>query len=147
MQNDNEIKKNLVFIEALTDAMSECGDIPVGEIRKELKADDIDLDASVNELITFINICSMDAKRKVLDAAAEARKAATAEHKGLAGNFSTYSRDQLLARIKSLMSVPKAQISLAYRQLDGKNQEDLKSILEDLESAMGLGNKKSEDSS
>jgi hypothetical protein len=43
------------------------------------------------------------------------------------------------------MTMPAAELSLAYRHLDGKNQEDLISILEDLEAAKDLESKKSED--
>jgi len=142
MQNSDEIKKDLIFIEAMADAISECGDASVGEIREELKADGIDLDASVDKLMEFIRICTMDAKRESLDVAAEARKVIAAEDRGLFGKFSAFSKDQLLARIKSLMALPEEQVSLAYRALDGKNQEDLASILEDLEAAKDLERKK-----
>jgi hypothetical protein len=147
MQNSDEIKKNLIFIEALTEAVGDGGEVPVEEIKEELRADDIDLDASVGKLMKFINICSMDAKRKALDVAAEARKAIEVEHKGQVGKYSAYSKDELLARIKSLMTIPAAELSLAYRHLDGKNQEDLISILEDLEAAKDLESKKNEDHS
>lgn len=142
MQNRDEIKKDVIFIEAMADAISECGDVSMGEIREELKADGIDVDKSVNDLVEFIRIRAMDAKRESLDIAAEARKVIEAEDRGLAGKFSTYAKEQLLARIKSLMTLPEAQVSLAYRALDGKNQEDLAGILEDLEAAKDLESKR-----
>jgi len=142
MQNSDEIKKNLLFIEAMADAMSECDDASIGEIREELKADGIDLDVSVNHLMDFIRICAMDAKRESLDEAANAREVMEAEDRCLVGKFSAYSKDQLLTLIKSLLTLPEEQIGLAYRELDGKNQEDLASILEDLEAAKNLASKK-----
>ncbi|MGD0168505.1 MAG: hypothetical protein ABSE54_02145 [Smithella sp.] len=149
MQNNDKVRNNLVFIEAMGDAISECDDASLGEIREELKADGVDLDESVKKLMDFVRICAMDAKRESLDVAAEARKAKTTENNGLAGKFATFTKDQLLARIKSLTTLPEGQVNLAFnfRELDGKNQEYLASILEDLEDAMTLENKKNEDRS
>ena len=129
MRKNDEKEKNLIFIEALTDAMGESSEVPLEEIRKELKADGVDLDASVNHLREFIKVCSMDAKRKALDVAAEARKDLEIRDKSLIGKFAAYSRVELLERIKGLIPASNERLSLAYRNLDGKNQEDLVSIL------------------
>lgn len=64
MQKNDGEKRNLIFIEALTDAMGESGEMSLEEIKKELWADGVDLDASVNHLMKVIKTCSMDAKRK-----------------------------------------------------------------------------------
>jgi len=138
MQKNDEKEKNLLFIEALTDAIGEAGEVPLEEIRNELRADGIDLDASVNHLREFIKTCSMDAKRKALDVASEARRDLEIKDKSLIGKFAAYSREELLERIKGLMPAVNGRLSLAYRNLDGKNQEDLVSILEDLEAAKDL---------
>lgn len=142
----DEKRNNLIFIEAMADAISECNDSSLGEIREELRADGIDLDVSVNKLMEFVRICAMDAKRESLDVAAEARKANETENIGLAGKFATFTKDQLLARIKSLTTLPEGKVGLAFnfRELDGKNQADLESILEDLETAKALEDKKNE---
>jgi len=149
MQNNDKVRDNFVFIEAMADAISECDDASLDEIREELKADGVDLNESVKKLMDFVRICAMDAKRESLDAAAESRKAKATENNGLARKFATFTKDQLLARIKSLTTPPEGQFSLAFnfRELDGKNQEDLASILEDLEDAMTLENKNNEDRS
>jgi hypothetical protein len=139
---NNKKRNNLTFIETMADAISECNDSSLGEIREELKADGIDLDASVNKLMGFVKACAMDARRESLDVAAEARKAKVAENSGLAGKFSALTKEKLLERIKSLIPFPEGQFSLSYRELDGKNQEDLESILEDLEAAKALENNK-----
>ncbi|OPY84739.1 MAG: hypothetical protein A4E71_02509 [Smithella sp. PtaU1.Bin162] len=141
MQKDNEMKKNLIFIQAMADAISECDDLSDKEIKDEFRADGLDLDASVNNLMAFVKNCTMDAKRKALDMAAETRKTLEAKDKNGFGKFLNYSKDQIIANIKSLIESSGATASLAYRNLDGKSQEDLASILEDLESAMDLKNK------
>ena len=66
MQNGGETKKNLIFLEALTGAIGESGELSVAEIKEELRADGVDLEASVSQLMEFISICAMDAKRKAL---------------------------------------------------------------------------------
>ena len=141
MQKDNEMKKNLIFIQAMADAISECDDLSDKEIKDEFRADGLDLDASVNNLMAFVKNCTMDAKRKALDMAAETRKILEAKDKNGFGKFLNYSKDQIIANIKSLIESSEATASMAYRNLDGKSQEDLASILEDLESARDLKNK------
>lgn len=142
MQKIDEKRKNLIFIEAMADAISDCEDLPVEDIRKELKADDLDLDVSVNSLMDFVRNCSMDAKRQSLDGAAEARKIVDLKNKNNFGEFLNYSKDQLLTSIKKLLASSGETASLAYRELDEKNQEDLANILEDFQAAKDLGNKK-----
>jgi hypothetical protein len=143
MKNDNVVKKNLIFIQAMGDALSECDDLSDKEIKDELRTEGIDLDASVNSLMTFVRNCTMDAKRKALDMAAETRKTLEAKDKDSFGKFLNYSRDQILASIQSLIASSGATPSMAYRNLDGKSQEDLASILEDLESARDFEKKSS----
>lgn len=141
MQKDNEMKKNLIFIQAMADAISECDDLSDKEIKDEFRAEGLDLDASVNNLMAFVKNCAMDAKRKTLDMAAETRKTLEAKDKNGFGKFLNCSKDQIIANIKSLIESSGATASMAYRNLDGKSQEDLASILEDLESASDLKNK------
>ncbi|MEE9914014.1 MAG: hypothetical protein K4571_20065 [Deltaproteobacteria bacterium] len=138
MQKSDEIRKSLIFIKSMADAMSECDDLSAEEIKEELKADGLDLDASVNSLMDFVRTCTMDAKRASLDRAAEARKIMEVKGQNSFGKFLNYSREQLLASIKSLITSSEAATSLAYRELDGKSQEDLVSLLEDLEAAKDL---------
>jgi hypothetical protein len=90
-----------------------------------------------------VKVYSMDAKRESLDIAAETRQRIKATDIGLLDKFSGYSKDQLLACIKSLIT-PEAQVSLAYRDLNGRSIEDLASILEDLEAAKNLRKKTGE---
>jgi hypothetical protein len=146
MQNSDETKKNMIFIEAMADAISDCTDIGIEDMRKELQADGINLDASVNNLLESVKVYSMDAKRESLDIAAETRQRIKAADEGVVGKFSDYSKDQLLACIKSLIT-PEEQVSLAYRGLNGKSVEDLVSILEDLEAAKNLRKKAGEGAS
>jgi hypothetical protein len=142
MKISDDMKKNLIFIKSMADAMSECDDLTVEEIKNELKEDGLDLDASVNSLMDFVRTCTMDAKRISLDRAAEARKVAEVKDKNSFEKFSNYSREQLLASIKSLITSSEATASFAYRELDVKSEEDLASILEDLEAAKALENSK-----
>lgn len=135
MQNNEELKNHLIFIEAFTDAIGDSTDLSMEEIREELKRDGIDLDESVRNLISFIDVCVMDAKREELDRAAEAMKVEELKNDKLKNKNSALSKDELLERIKRLIDTPKAQISFAYRRLEGKTEEDLISILEDLEAA------------
>ncbi len=49
--------------------------------------------------------------------------------------FDKWSRDEILSRIKDISCLLDTEVSVAYRELDSKNTDDLKLLLEDLEIA------------
>jgi hypothetical protein len=75
----------------------------------------------------------MDAKRKQLDLAAEARVKFDVKNKQDAKRNIGWSREEMLSRIRSLMAVPEAAISTSFRDLEIKKPEDLEAMLEDIE--------------
>ena len=87
----------------MADAISECDDLSAKEIKDELQADGLDLDASVNNLMAFVRTCTMDAKKETLDMSRRITKTLEAKDENSFGKFLNYSRDQIIANIKSLI--------------------------------------------
>jgi hypothetical protein len=144
MKNNNELKRSLAFIDSMAEALSEQGGESIEEIREELRVKGIDLDASVKNLFAFVKSCSMDARREELEKAAELRSKVETDTLSTAGKFASLSKEDIIERIRALAAFSGQQVSVAYRELEGKDQEDLASILEDLEAAWEMegGNKK-----
>jgi|Deesub1362A_J573_1020465.scaffolds.fasta_scaffold01934_7 DNA-directed RNA polymerase subunit F len=136
-----EEKNYLEILDALTDALGSSEDQSLEEVREELLAEGIDVDASVNRLMQTVNSCIMSARREAMDRAREERLKAERKDLTFGNKFANLSKDQLLEKIKEIMSISHAAPILSFRDLELKSDEDLASILEDLELAKQLADK------
>jgi len=125
-------EKYMKTMDALTDALGRSEGQTVEDIKDELRDGGIDVDSALARLKKAQLSISMAAKRLALDAARDKRLELVQKGHKFIGEFSDWSRDQIMARIKEL-SGPK--VGLAYRDLDAMGTEEIISILEDLEMA------------
>ena len=136
-------KKSLKTLDTLTDALGKSEGQSVDEVKAELRAEGIDVDAALTRLKNVQQHISMVAKRSVLDTAREKRLKLVKKGHEFIGRFSDWTRDQIIERIKEL-SGPEA--GLAYRDLEAMGTEEMASILEDLEMARRSSMRESNDS-
>ncbi len=124
-----------IFIDALTDALGRSDEQSIEEVKNDLQDEGIDVDGTMKKLITMVNNTSMAAKRKQLDIAKERRHIMESKKLNIINKFDNWTRDQILSRIKDISSLLDVEVSVAYRDLDSINTDNLKSLLEDMEIA------------
>jgi len=134
MSNDKG-KKNLVFIDALTDALGRSEGLSVEEITDELWEEGIDVEATLQRLLVKREEISRAAKRERLEEAKKERLRMEAERPGFLKRISGWTKEQILATIKELAASLDEAVSVSFRDLESKSREDLVALLEDLELA------------
>ena len=144
---ENERKKKLILLDALTDALGRSEGQSIEEVKEDLQDEGIDVDASVRSLMESIKEISMTAKRSQLDLSRKKRIAAESKQQGIIGKYARWTRDQILARIVEIMAEPGLKVLVSHRDLESKSTEDLISLIEDMELAKenaedGNGNNK-----
>lgn len=132
---EDKRKESKFFIDALTDVLGRSDEQPIEEVKKDLQDEGVNVEKTMNELIAIVKNTSMAARRKQLDIAKEKRHQMESEKPNIISKFDKWSRDKILSRIKDISCLLDAEVSVAYRELDTKNTDDLKSLLEDLEIA------------
>jgi hypothetical protein len=136
MKSKEEYKKAIALISNLADALAEIECKTQEEVKEDLRKEGVDPDAAMGRFTKFLKKCSMDAKRKQLDLAAEARMKFDAKNKQDTNRKIGLSKEEMLSRIRSLMAVPEAAISASFRDLEIKEPEDIEAILEDIETSI-----------
>ena len=124
-----------IFIDTLTDALGRSDEQSIEEVKNDLQDEGIEVEETMKELITMVKNTSMAAKRKQLDIAKEKRHKTESKKLDFVSKFNDWTRDGILARIKEISSLLGTNVSVAYRDLDSINTDDLKSLLEDMEIA------------
>lgn len=132
---EDEKEERKIFIDALTDALGRSDDQSIEEVKKDLRDEGVDVEETMKRLMTMVKNTSMAARRKHLDMAREKRHKMESKKSNIISKFDKLTRDEILSKIKDIYSLLDAKISVAYRELDSKNTDDLKSLLEDLEIA------------
>lgn len=132
---EDKRKESKFFIDALTDALGRSDEQSIEEVKKDLQDEGVNVEKTMNELIAIVKNTSMAARRKQLDIAKEKRHQMESEKPKIISKFDKWSRDKILSRIKDISCLLDTEVSVAYRELDSKNTDDLKSLLEDLEIA------------
>jgi hypothetical protein len=122
-----------IFIDALTDALGRSNEQSIDEVKKDLQNDGIDVEKTMKKLINMVQEISMTAKREQLDIAREKREKMESKKSFLVNKFTGWNKEKVIAKIKEIASSLGTDVSIAYRDLDSKNTEDLKSLLEDME--------------
>ena len=131
----SEGKRYLEMLDALTESLGSSEDQSFEEVKEELKAEGIDIDASISRLMQTVSKSTDAAKRQALDRVREERLRTEQRSSTLAIEFANLSKAQLLKMIREVMSAMPNALSLSFRNLELKSDEDLASILEDLELA------------
>lgn len=134
MRDDKEGKR-MILVDALTDALGRSDGQSIEEVKANLRDEGIDVDVAVKRLVASVQKVSMAAKRIQLDVARDKRREMESKRLNLKGKFVGWSRDEVLARIKEITRLSGPDVSIAYRDLEARSTEDLKSLLEDLEMA------------
>lgn len=131
----NKKDKINIFIDALTDALGRSDEQSIEEVKNDLRDEGIDVDITVKKLMNMVKETSMFAKRRQLDMAREKRHKMESEKTKFFSKFSKLTREEILSKIKEIISLSDPTVSVSYRDLESKNTEDLRSLLEDLEIA------------
>lgn len=132
---ENERKKKLILLDALTDALGRSEGQSLEEVKEELQDAGIDVDASVRSLMESAKVISMAAKRRQLDLSRERRLADESKVQSIIGKFVGWTRAQIIARIEEIAAEPRLKVLISHRDLEAKSTEDLISLIEDLELA------------
>lgn len=129
--------KNLEYIKilnALSETFGESEGQSPDDIRTELREEGFDIESAENELIQFQKRISMAARRQVLDEAKYKRENISEIKKQMIDTIKEWSRDQVMERLKNILST-EPEAAIAYRDLNTREDEDMKQILIDLELA------------
>ncbi|MGB9498693.1 MAG: hypothetical protein ACKVE4_02880 [Dissulfuribacterales bacterium] len=132
------IDKKLEYIKllnSLSEIFGESEGQSPDEIREELKNEGFDINSAEVELIKFQQNISMAAKRQALDEAKNKREKLSVIKQQMLDKVKNWTRDQVVERLKHILSVEPDTV-VAYRNLNSKEDEDIKAILIDLELAM-----------
>ncbi|MCI5115091.1 MAG: hypothetical protein D3920_10575 [Candidatus Electrothrix sp. AW2] len=127
----NKNREYLKVLDTLTDALGRSEGESAEEIKEELRNDGIDVDGILTRLKDAQKNISMEAKRSALDRAREKRLNSNQRSFNIIGQFSNWTKEQLIKRIIS--EIGAAEARFAYRDLENMSPENLASILEDLE--------------
>ena len=131
MKTDKE--KYLKIFDTLSDALGSSEGQSIDEIKEELRDEGVNFDAALARLQQAQQRISMEARRSSLDSAREKRLKLVKRGHEFVGNFKDWSREQIIARIKELSKQNGPMVGVAYRELNAMGEEEITSILEDLE--------------
>jgi len=141
----SENKKFLELLDSLTDALGRSDGQSLEEVSEDIKFEGVDLDSSLKRLMKTVHKSSRAAKRKVLDRAREERLKTETRDSTSFNKFKDWTREELIGKIRELLSTSPVSISAAFRDLESKRDEDLASLLEDLERAKQIASKETRD--
>jgi len=142
---EDKRKESLVFLDSLTDALGRSEDQSLEEVKNDLRDEGIDVEASMERLMSSVKDISMEARRKQLDLAKEKRDEIESKYPDFIGKFSKLTREEILSRIQEIGSSFGLEASVAYRDLESKDIDDLRSLLEDLELAKHIDENSSDE--
>jgi len=112
------------------------------EVMAELRSEGFDVDDGFQEFMKTVGECSARSRRQDLESARERRMQAEAKLK-ITERFKR-TKEELMATIQALLS-PDPQLSVSWRDLESKSEEDLISLIEDLETARQIRTKEGSD--
>lgn len=136
MAKDNY--KDIQLIDALTDALGRSEGQSIDEIKKDLELEGVDFNSSMERLMEGVHMASIAAKRSALDQAQAERTKMESKRSDIPGKFASWTKDELIKKIKEMISPQGIPATASYRDLESKSTEDLASLLEDLVSAKEL---------
>jgi hypothetical protein len=134
--NLDEKLKYIKLLDTLTDAMGESEDQTPDEIREELREVGFDIDGAEARLMKFQQEIAMSTKRQALEDARIKREKLRPIRQEVTERLKDWSREQILDKIKELLGNYPSMASVSYRDLEEKKDEDIRTLLEDLETAL-----------
>jgi hypothetical protein len=136
MKDNENIKKGILLISTLADALAEIECKTQEEVQLDLKKEGIDLNSSMLSLNKFLRLNSIGTEEKHKRLVKDTGTALNIGRKSIAEKITGWSKDKIISRINELSPEPDAVYSASYRNLEDKNLEDLSSLLKDLEIAI-----------
>lgn len=133
--NTKKKERYMAILDTLTDAMGRSEGQSPEEIKEELREQGVDVDSAMDQLKKIQQNISMAAKRHALESAKEKRLEFDKKRHEIISRFRTWTREQIVERIKELVDSSDAVVGEAYRDLESEDTEDILSLLEDLEMA------------
>jgi len=127
--------KSMKILDALTEFLGNNEGQKTEEIKEELRNEEMDVDATLARLKEAQKSIDMAARRSVLDKAREKRLNLVEKNREFIGKFRGWPRDKIIARIREMSGLDGLEVGVAYRDLDSMGNEEIESILEDLEIA------------
>jgi hypothetical protein len=131
----NDGKTNLKFFIDAFDAISNTEGESIEEVKKDLTEMGIDVPSAMKVLMGRVREISKAARRSELVLAGERRLAAEQARPSFFGRFTAWTREQVEARIRELAAPGVLDAAFSFRDLQERSEEDLKTLLEDLETA------------
>lgn len=131
--NTKPSRNDMLFLKSMFDILGSSEGQTLPEVKEDLRSEGIDIDKLTNRLLGRVKEFSMQAKMSRLDVARQGRMAAKEARPSFAQKFIGWTREEVLERIKVLASPGELNAAFSFRDLQNKGDEDLRSLLEDLE--------------
>jgi hypothetical protein len=112
------------------------------EVMAELRSEGVDVDRGFQEFMKTVGECSARSRRQDLEFARERRM--QAEAKLTISDRLKGTKEDLMNTIRALL-LANPQLSVSWRELESKSEEDLISLIEDLETAKQIQTKEASD--
>jgi hypothetical protein len=125
----------LLMLDNLTEFMGRSEGQSTDEVIEELRSEGVDVDGAFQEFMKTVGECSSRSRRKDLEIARQRRIQAEANRKRQVSDRLKRTKEELIATIQTLVSSAPEPISVSWRDLESRNEEDLISLIEDLETA------------
>ena len=126
-------QKTRKLLETVFDSLGRSDDQNLDEVKSDLQEMGIDADAATQRMMAAMKASYQRAKLKRLDAAREQRLAELGQEAGILERFKDWTREMIIERLEQVFSAHPSQVGFAYRDLDGKDDDDLRALLQDLE--------------
>lgn len=137
MKENENIKKGVLLISTLSNALAGIECKTREEIQEDLRKEEIDLDSSMARFKIFFRMRSINAEEKPKSFATDTGKDFKTEGKSIMEKIAGWSKDKIIDRLNELSAEPDAVYGASsYRNLEDISIEDLSSLLEDLETAI-----------
>lgn len=131
-----------VMLDNVTEFIGRCEGQSTDEVIQELRSEGVDVERGFQEFMKTVGECSARSRRRDLEFARERRMQAEAKLKiseRLKG-----TKEELMETIQALLSTD-PQVSLSWRDLESRSEDDLISLIEDLETAKQIRTKEVSD--
>lgn len=126
--------EHIQLLDMLSETFGESEGQSPDEIRKELREEGLDIDSVESELMYFRQEISMAARSSALDEAKNEREKLLARKKEIMDKIKHWTKEQIRERLEEILKA-EPDAAVAYRNLETDKEEDLKTILADIELA------------
>jgi len=124
------IDKKLEYIKLLdkfSETFGESEEQTPDEVREELREEGVDIDSAETEMMKFQQKLASESKMQVLDDAKRQREMLTARPKEIIDEIKSWTKDQMIARIKDFADSD-PELIVAYREYESGKEGDIERI-------------------